>query len=134
MTKTIGLSGYAIASVLQLRYQEKDFSLLTPIVTTSGLGTETITVTAAAKGLTKSAKVGIGVGVPLVVLLCAVGIGVCIMLTKKRLKSTRVISTNAGSDGHYIGEAEIVGAVERHELDSKSRTFELQGSGSNHIS
>src|SRR5689334_10048546 len=69
--------GFVMATVVQVRFQAKDQSVLSPPVS---LATVTATVTATADRLGTGAKVGLGVGVQVVILLLvAIIVGILVL-------------------------------------------------------
>jgi len=102
--------GYAIASVVQVRYQATDQSILTPQshVATATI-TSTVTAQAAAEGLSTGAKAGIGIGVPIIVLLLiAIGVGITLLRQRRRQyvaasQDGRILSTEMKPIGEIDG-------------------------------
>jgi hypothetical protein len=83
ITRTMSASaGAALATLVEVRFQATDSSVLTPVLATTV--TATVTATVGANGLSTGAKAGIGVGVPVfVLLLCAVIVGI-LLLRRRR--------------------------------------------------
>jgi len=132
--------GYVVASLLQVRFQQTDLSILSPTDKGSTTVRETVTITAAAKGLSTGAKAGIGIGVPLaVLLLIAIGIGVLIMSKRKRLGAQAAYGVHGNRQGGETAEiiGELSGIGQKLELDGNTSghhpltTLELEGTGRN---
>lgn len=120
-----GGGGYAIASMVQVRYQATDQSILHPGSVTATV-TSTVTVKADAEGLSTGARVGLGVGVPIaVLLLIAIGVGMLLFRQRKhRYKAAPQENTVYNAEKTKDPGGEIDGAPVSEVPDSR-RVFEL---------
>lgn len=117
-----GGGGFAIASVVQVRFQVTDLAVLSPFDKTATI-TATVTATAKAEGLSTGAKSGIGVGVPIfILLLVAIGIG---LLLLRRWKTR-------SNPGYQMDNVKELPLSQQREIDGmpvavSSQTYEMDG-------